>query len=71
MSAAIQRGPQGDAFDIGATLASALSPVPVPPARAPLLQSGLMERVRHSARVHRAFTTVRREDAVWTAVSPA
>jgi quercetin dioxygenase-like cupin family protein len=58
------------AFDLVASIAPELRPLPIPPQRGAQLRCGLIERVRRSALAHRDFSTVRREDGVWTVASP-
>lgn len=70
MSAAPRTATARAAFALEQTIAKALGAMPVAPARRHQLQHDLLERVRRSARSHRGFKTVRREDASWIAIGP-
>jgi anti-sigma factor ChrR (cupin superfamily) len=52
------------------TIATALDALPVGQERRHRLRNDLLERVRHSARAHRLFKTIRREDTTWTTIGP-
>lgn len=57
-------------FDLEASVASELRPLPISPPRGIRLKRALIDRVHHSALAHRKLSTVRREDSAWTTTSP-
>jgi len=70
MSAAMSSPQLPQAADFAAAIAPELKPLAMAPGRNEWLRRGLLDRVQRSALAHRAFTTVRREDAAWTQTSP-
>lgn len=57
-------------FDLAASIAPELTPLPIPQGRKLQLERGVIDRVRRSALAHRDFTTVRAEDSAWAVTSP-
>lgn len=70
MSATMPKPTGPDAFDIAASIAPELRPLAIDRGRNEQLRCSVIDRVRQSALAHRAFTTVRREDAAWLETSP-